>query len=63
MTGASIADNALAWWLGRDGSDVTLVEHAPAFQIGRVERVDTPACRRVHQLALRVLVPNPGGQQ
>ena len=34
MTGASIAGDALAWWLGRDGSDVTLVERAPAFRDG-----------------------------
>ena len=34
VTGASIAGNALAWWLGRHGFDVTLVERAPAFRDG-----------------------------
>ena len=34
MTGASIAGNALAWWLGRHGFDVTVVERAPGFRDG-----------------------------
>lgn len=34
ITGASIAGNALAWWLGRAGFDVTVVERAPAFRDG-----------------------------
>jgi 2-polyprenyl-6-methoxyphenol hydroxylase-like FAD-dependent oxidoreductase len=34
ITGASVAGNALAWWRGRDGAEVTVVERAPAFRDG-----------------------------
>ncbi|WP_246152598.1 FAD-dependent monooxygenase [Sphingomonas montanisoli] len=34
MTGASIAGNAAAYWLGRHGHDVTVCERAPAFRDG-----------------------------
>ncbi|MEH3106467.1 MAG: tryptophan-rich sensory protein [Sphingomonas fennica] len=34
ITGASIAGNTCAWWLGRAGFDVTVVERAPAFRDG-----------------------------
>ncbi len=34
VTGASIAGNALAWWLGRQGFDVTVVERALGFRDG-----------------------------
>ena len=34
ITGASVAGNACAWWLGRAGYDVTVVERAPAFRDG-----------------------------
>ena len=34
ITGASVAGNTLAWWLGRAGCDVTVVERAPAFRDG-----------------------------
>ena len=34
ITGASVAGNALAWWLGRSGAEVTVVERAPAFRDG-----------------------------
>ncbi len=34
VTGASIAGNALAWWLGRHGFDVTMVERASGFRDG-----------------------------
>lgn len=34
VTGASIAGNTLAWWLGRNGCDVTVVERADAFRDG-----------------------------
>lgn len=34
ITGASIAGNTVAWWLGRSGFDVTVVERAPAFRDG-----------------------------
>ncbi|KMO39602.1 FAD-binding monooxygenase [Methylobacterium variabile] len=34
ITGASIAGNTAAWWLGRAGLDVTVVERAPAFRDG-----------------------------
>jgi 2-polyprenyl-6-methoxyphenol hydroxylase-like FAD-dependent oxidoreductase len=34
ITGASIAGNTAAWWLGRHGFDVTVVERAPAFRDG-----------------------------
>ncbi len=34
ITGASIAGNAAAWWLGRHDFDVTVVERAPAFRDG-----------------------------
>lgn len=34
ITGASVAGNALAWWLGRDGAEVTVVERARAFRDG-----------------------------
>ena len=34
ITGASVAGNALAWWLGRHGFDVTVVERAPGFRDG-----------------------------
>ena len=34
VTGASVAGNAAAWWLGRYGFDVTVVERAAAFREG-----------------------------
>lgn len=34
ITGASIAGNTAAWWLGRYGFDVTVVERAPGFRDG-----------------------------
>ncbi len=34
ITGASIAGNTAAWWLGRWGFDVTVVERAPEFRDG-----------------------------
>ena len=34
ITGASVAGNALAWWLGRAGAAATVVERAPAFRDG-----------------------------
>lgn len=34
ITGASIAGNALAWWLSRAGYEVAVVERAPAFRDG-----------------------------
>lgn len=34
VTGASVAGNSLAWWLGRNGFDVTVLERAPAFRDG-----------------------------
>lgn len=34
ITGASVAGNIVAWWLGRAGFDVTVVERTPAFRDG-----------------------------
>lgn len=34
ITGASVAGNTVAWWLGRAGLDVTVVERAPGFRDG-----------------------------
>ncbi len=34
ITGASVAGNTAAWWLGRAGLDVTVVERAPGFRDG-----------------------------
>jgi 2-polyprenyl-6-methoxyphenol hydroxylase-like FAD-dependent oxidoreductase len=34
VTGGSIAGNAVSWWLGRYGFDVTVVERASAFRDG-----------------------------
>jgi len=34
VSGASIAGNATAWWLGRYGYDVTVIERAPEFRDG-----------------------------
>ncbi|MEH3160340.1 MAG: tryptophan-rich sensory protein [Sphingomonas taxi] len=34
ITGASVAGNTIAWWLGRAGLDVTVVERAPGFRDG-----------------------------
>ena len=34
ITGASVAGNTLAWWLGRAGFDVTVVERTPGFRDG-----------------------------
>lgn len=34
ITGASVAGNTAAWWLGRYGFDVTVVERAPEFRDG-----------------------------
>ncbi len=34
ISGASIAGNTAAWWLGRHGFDVTVVEKAPGFRDG-----------------------------
>ena len=34
ITGASVAGNTAAWWLGRAGFDVEVVERAPAFRDG-----------------------------
>jgi 2-polyprenyl-6-methoxyphenol hydroxylase-like FAD-dependent oxidoreductase/tryptophan-rich sensory protein len=49
ITGASVAGNALAWWLGRAGAEVTVVERAPAFRDGG-QNVDV---RGVGRAALR----------
>jgi len=35
VTGASIAGPARTYWLSRQGTDVTVVERAPAFRDGR----------------------------
>jgi len=34
ITGASVAGNTLAWWLGKYGFDVTVVERTPEFRDG-----------------------------
>lgn len=34
ITGASVAGNTAAWWLGRAGFDVTVVERSPGFRAG-----------------------------
>jgi 2-polyprenyl-6-methoxyphenol hydroxylase-like FAD-dependent oxidoreductase/tryptophan-rich sensory protein len=34
ITGASVAGNTVAWWLGRSGFDVTVVERTSAFRDG-----------------------------
>jgi 2-polyprenyl-6-methoxyphenol hydroxylase-like FAD-dependent oxidoreductase len=34
IAGASVAGNTAAWWLGRAGYEVTVVERAPAFRDG-----------------------------
>ncbi len=34
ITGASVAGNIVAWWLGRAGFDVTVVERNPGFRDG-----------------------------
>lgn len=34
ITGASVAGNTAAWWLGRYGFDVTVVERSPKFRDG-----------------------------
>ncbi|MFS0772037.1 tryptophan-rich sensory protein [Sphingomonas sp. 1P08PE] len=34
ITGASVAGNTVAWWLGRAGFDVTVVERTPGFRDG-----------------------------
>ncbi|MDQ1080259.1 FAD-dependent monooxygenase [Pseudoroseomonas cervicalis] len=34
ISGASVAGNTAAWWLGRQGHDVTVVERAPGFRDG-----------------------------
>ncbi len=34
ITGASVAGNTAAWWLGRAGLDVTVVERTPGFRDG-----------------------------
>ena len=34
ITGASVAGNTAAWWLGHHGCDVTVVERAPDFRDG-----------------------------
>ena len=34
ITGASVAGNTAAWWLGRAGFDVTVVERTPEFRDG-----------------------------
>ena len=34
ISGASVAGNTAAWWLGRFGCDVTVVERAPEFREG-----------------------------
>ncbi len=34
INGAGVAGPTLAWWLNRDGHDVTLVDHAPSFRTG-----------------------------
>lgn len=35
ITGASIAGNIVAWWLGRAGFDVTVAERTDEFRDGR----------------------------
>ncbi|MEE4751442.1 FAD-dependent monooxygenase [Pseudomonas alliivorans] len=34
ISGASVAGNTTAWWLSRNGFDVTVIEKAPAFRDG-----------------------------
>ncbi len=34
ISGASVAGNTAAWWLGRYGFDVTVVERTPQFRDG-----------------------------
>ena len=46
ITGASVAGNTAAWWLGRAGFDVTVVERAPAFRDGG-QNVDVRGSGRV----------------
>lgn len=46
VTGASIAGPALAYWLSRQGMDVTVVERAPAFRDGG-QTVDVRGAGRV----------------
>jgi 2-polyprenyl-6-methoxyphenol hydroxylase-like FAD-dependent oxidoreductase len=45
ITGASIAGSTAAWWLGRAGFDVTVVERAPDFRDGG-QNVDVRGCGR-----------------
>ncbi len=46
VTGASIAGNTAAWWLGRAGFDVTVVERAPSFRAGG-QNIDVRGSGRV----------------
>ncbi|MBK5374528.1 FAD-dependent monooxygenase [Pseudomonas sp. TH43] len=46
ITGASIAGPALAYWLSRQGMDVTVVERAPAFRDGG-QTIDVRGAGRV----------------
>lgn len=46
VTGASIAGPALAWWLARQGMDVTVVEKAAAFRDGG-QTIDVRGAGRV----------------
>jgi 2-polyprenyl-6-methoxyphenol hydroxylase-like FAD-dependent oxidoreductase len=46
VTGASIAGPALAYWLSRQGMDVTVVERAPAFRDGG-QTIDVRGAGRV----------------
>lgn len=46
ITGASTAGCAAAWWLARQGWDVTIVEQAPAFRDGG-QNVDVRGAARI----------------
>ena len=57
VTGASIAGPALAYWLSRQGMDVTVVERAPAFRDGE-QTIDVRGAGRevVRRMGLEELI-------
>ncbi|MCA2435855.1 FAD-dependent monooxygenase [Rhizobium leguminosarum] len=61
VTGASVAGNALAWWLSRRGFDVTVVEHYPSFRDGG-QNVDVRGAGRtvLEMMGLRDAVAERG---
>lgn len=61
ITGASVAGNTSAWWLGRYGFDVTVVERSPEFRDGG-QNIDIRGVGRevLHRMGLEQMAIDHG---